>query len=105
MQFDHIAISTQNIKATIGFYVSNFIGTEVLYEDATWALLNCGGVKIALVHPDEHPEHITFAVSSREELQFEAAKHQASIKIHRDRSESFYMRDPEGNAVEVVYYP
>lgn len=104
-QFDHIAYSTEDIPATVEFYQSRFPDTEILYQDATWALVQCSGIKIALVSPDQHPPHIAFRVETHDELIEEAEKAGSKIQVHRDRSESFYVRDPSGNTLEFVWYP
>jgi len=106
MTFDHIAISVDNVAEAVRFYQQQFPATGILYQDDTWALLKIGDLKMALVIPDQHPPHLAFKVGSREELE-EAARQagEQPIKVHRDRSESFYQQDPFGNRLEVVYYP
>jgi len=105
IHFDHLAFETENIQGTVEFYRARFPDTQVLYQDATWAFIECGGVKIAFVTPSEHPAHIAFRVDSGAELTTEAAKTGATIKRHRDGSESFYIVDPAGNALEMIHYP
>ena len=104
MRFDHIALRTDDVDASVVFYQSRFPDVEILFQDETWAMIDCSGIKIAFVSPDEHPEHIAYSVSSRDELLAEAAKSGATTRLHRDGSESFYLIDPAGNAVEVVFY-
>jgi catechol 2,3-dioxygenase-like lactoylglutathione lyase family enzyme len=105
MKFDHLAFETENISGTVEFYRAKFPDTKVLFQDATWALITAAGVKIAFVRPGDHPAHIAYRVDSREELTLEAEKAGATIKRHRDASESFYIVDPAGNALEIIYYP
>src|ERR1700730_7431377 len=104
-EFDHIAIRTGDVTASIEFYKKHFDGVEVLYEDKTWGLLSFGGIKIALVTSGEHPPHISFKVASKKELEEYADEMKGKIKVHRDSSESFYFKDSSGNAVEIVWYP
>lgn len=104
-EFDHIAIKTKDVATSVEFYKRNFDGVEVLHEDETWGLLNVGGMKIALVTQGEHPPHISFRVDMKEEFEEYAAKMNGKIKVHRDRSESFYFKDDSDNAVEIVWYP
>jgi catechol 2,3-dioxygenase-like lactoylglutathione lyase family enzyme len=75
-----------------------------LYEDATWAFLNVGGVKVALVTPTQHPPHIAVRVSE-EQLAFAAQKMGIPIESHRDGTRGIYVHDPFGNAVELICYP
>jgi catechol-2,3-dioxygenase len=105
MKFDHIAIEYTDLQREVDFYLRTFVDSKVLYQDATWALLKVGEVKIAFVSPTEHPPHISFRVDSREELQNLSEEYKKKIKIHRDASQSFYMSDPSGNAIEFVWYP
>src|SRR5579872_2771048 len=104
-EFDHIAITTKNVKASIAFYRTQFDNVEVLYEDKTWGYLRCGGIKIALVTSSEHPPHICFRVHSEAELKEYAAKSGGKIIRHRDKTESFYLYDSSGNAIEIIWYP
>jgi catechol-2,3-dioxygenase len=105
LEFDHIALSSTNIAEDIEFYRSRFSKIGILYQDESWAFLEVGSIKIALVSPGEHPPHLAFRVQSRELLEQMAADNNTTIKVHRDRSESFYMSDPSGNAIEIVFYP
>ena len=104
-EFDHIAITTKDVATSIEFYKKQFDDVEVLYEDKTWGFLKVGGIKLALVTSSEHPPHICFRVETLEHLKEYAAKVGGKITGHRDRSQSFYFRDPSGNALEVVWYP
>jgi catechol-2,3-dioxygenase len=105
MTFDHIAMTAENIPATVQFYQTNFPEVNILYSDPTWALLEIGGTKVAFVVESQHPPHIAFRVDSRDELEKLAREANAKIDIHRDASESFYKVDVDGNSVEIIYYP
>src|SRR6185503_12299009 len=100
MTFDHIAMTAENIPATVAFYQSNFPDVQVLYSDPTWALLSIAGTKIAFVVESQHPPHIAFRVETREELERLARESEVEVSLHRDRSESFYKTDVDGNHVE-----
>ncbi|MEI8134382.1 MAG: VOC family protein [bacterium] len=103
--FDHIAITSTNISDSIEFYEKNFVGVEILYQDATWAFLEIGGTHLALVTPGEHPPHLSFSVHTKKDLEDFAEKVKGKIVVHRDHSESFYFKDPSDNAIEIVWYP
>jgi len=105
MQFDHLAFEANDIAAAVEFYRELLPELRLLYRDDTWALIEASGVKIAFVKLGEHPAHMAFRVVSHEELEREAAKHNVSISIHRDKSESIYVNDPSGNAIEIIWYP
>ena len=103
--FDHIAISTKNVRQSIEFYENQFDDVEILYQDSTWGYIKCCGIKIALVTETEHPPHICFRVGSKAALFEFASKTGAKIVMHRDRTESFYLYDSSGNAIEIIWYP
>lgn len=105
MTFDHVATECNDIPGTIDFYLQHFADVDVLYQDNSWAFLSVCGARIALVTPSEHPPHICFRVETRDELQRLADEHNRPVKLHRDRSESFYFTDPNGNVIEIVWYP
>ena len=103
MRFDHVAVPARDIPASIEWYRARF-GATVLYQDATWAFLQLGGTKLALITPTQHPPHV--ALSLREDQLAEAAR-AAGIPIdtHRDGTKGIYVYDPDGNAVELICYP
>jgi catechol 2,3-dioxygenase-like lactoylglutathione lyase family enzyme len=104
-QFDHVAITAHQIAASVAYYKDHF-GAQVLYEDATWALLQIGegGGKIALVLPGQHPPHLALRVTAAT-LEVQAHKHGQPIAQHRDGSRGIYVRDPAGNTIELICYP
>jgi len=93
------------IPKDIDSYRKLFSEIGILYQDESWALIKAGGVKIALVTHGQHPSHLAFRVKSRESLEQMAKELNSTVKVHRDRSESFYTTDSSGNAIEVVFYP
>ncbi|MEO6940554.1 MAG: VOC family protein [Candidatus Kapaibacterium sp.] len=103
--FDHIALQSNDIAGSIAFYQSMFPELLVHFQDETWAIVTFADLKVAFVKPDQHPQHIALRVRSRPELTEESTKSASTIKKHRDDSESFYVKDPFGNAIEIVYYP
>ena len=103
MHFDHVAIPSNDIAGSVKWYQQRF-GAEVLYQDATWAFLNLGGVKFALVSPQQHPPHVAINVTE-EELAKAAAEAGIPIDSHRDGTQGIYVHDPFGNVVELICYP
>jgi catechol 2,3-dioxygenase-like lactoylglutathione lyase family enzyme len=103
MRFDHVAVPSNDIAASVQWYQSQF-DAKVLYQDATWAFLNVGGQKVTLVTPSQHPPHLAIAVT---EAQLSEAASRAGMKIdsHRDGTKGVYLHDPFGNAVELICYP
>ncbi len=67
---------------------------ECLYADASWALLKFENIALALVLPDQHPPHVA--------VERENAEAYGTLTPHRDGTASVYIRDPWGNAVEIM---
>jgi len=89
----HIAISVPEIAPAVAWYTSTFRCT-VTYQDATWAFLKFDNLELALVIPEQHPPHLAFV--------HEDAARFGPLKIHRDGTRSTYVKDPAGNAVEIM---
>ena len=103
MRFDHVAIPSNDIEASVRWYQTNF-KADVIYQDKTWAFMNLGGQKLALVTPTQHPPHLAVSVT---EEQLEQASKSSGVAIdkHRDGTKGIYIHDPFGNAVELIHYP
>ena len=103
MRFDHVAVPSSDIDKSVEWYTKQF-GATVLYQDKTWAFLQVGGNKLALITPGQHPPHIAFSVT---EDQLAEASRTTGISVdkHRDGSKGIYLTDPHGNAVELICYP
>jgi catechol-2,3-dioxygenase len=89
----HVAIVVENIATSVEWYRSTF-RCEVSYQDATWAMLKFANLSLALVIPYQHPGHLGFVTSKAKEF--------GPLKKHRDGTESIYICDPSGNAVELL---
>ena len=102
-EFDHVAVPSSDIGLSVEWYRSR-LGARVLYQDKTWAFLEVGGQKLALVTPTQHPPHVAVKVSEQELT--EAAR-LAGVEVdrHRDGTKGIYVNDPFGNAVELICYP
>jgi len=99
VKFDHVALNVKDIARSVAWYKET-VGATVLYEDSTWAFLEAGGVKLALTLPNQHPRHIAFDIGSAPSSDF-----LRRARPHRDGSVSYYVVDPDGNAVEWICYP
>ncbi|MEM1060729.1 MAG: VOC family protein [Planctomycetota bacterium] len=89
----HIAIESADVAKTVDWYRAHF-RCEIAYQDETWALLKFANVSVAFVTPGDHPPHLGF-ISPR-------AKEHGELKPHRDGTQSIYIADPHGNAVELL---
>ncbi len=103
MRLDHVAVTASDIDQSVQWYTKQF-GATVLYQDKTWAFLQVGGNKLALVTPGQHPPHVAFSVPADQLTQASAAAN-ISIDKHRDGTKGIYLTDPNGNAVELISYP
>src|SRR3954467_6669355 len=102
-EFDHAAVPSNDIPASVAWYQKH-LGAEVLFQDSTWAFLNVGGTKLALVTPTQHPPHVAVRVSEAD-LAEAARTAGKTIDSHRDGTKGIYISDPFGNAVELICYP
>jgi len=103
MRLDHVAVESSDIDKSVDWYTQQF-GATVIYQDKTWAFLQVGGNKLALVTPGQHPPHVAFSVTE-EQLDQAAQRTGISIDKHRDGTKGIYVKDPNGNAVELICYP
>ena len=102
-ELDHVALQTNDVPGSVAFYVELY-AAQVLYQDSTWAFLQLGQGKLALVSPWQHPPHIALRL---DEATLRQAAEQAGKPIdrHRDGTLGIYVNDPHGNVVELIYYP
>ena len=92
----HIAIQVKNIEESVNWYKENF-DVEVSYQDKTWAMINFENTALALVIPEEHPFH--FAIETKQVESF------GTPKKHRDGTSSVYIKDIDGNNLEMLELP
>lgn len=104
VQFDHVALRVPDVAAALDWWCESVPGTEVLYADETWGLIEAGGAKVAFVVAEQHPDHLAYKVSN-EELDRLASSHDVAIATHRDASRSFYLEAPGEHRVEIIAYP
>jgi len=104
MQFDHVALRVPDVAAALDWWRETVPGTEVLYADETWGLIEAGGAKVAFVSAEQHPDHLAYKISNAG-LDRLAALHGAPIVTHRDASRSFYLQAPGEHRVEIIAYP
>lgn len=103
-EFDHVAQQVPNVAEAVDWYRRAMPACRVLYEDATWALVESGGVKLAFIRQGDHPDHVGWRVSEGE-LERLAAAHGQPIRSHRDKTRSFYIQAPGGRWIEFIAYP
>jgi hypothetical protein len=104
VRFDHVAQQVPDIAEAVRWQLEAIPESRVLYQDESWALVESGGGRLAFVLPDHHPSHIAYRVDD-EELERLAARHGASIAVHRDATRSFYLKGPGALQTEIISYP
>lgn len=92
-EIHHVAIAVRDVAEAVAWYRRHF-RCEIGYQDDTWALLEFGNTRLALVIPEQHPPHIGFIHPQAEAF--------GPLKPHRDGTRSCYVADPAGNPVEVL---
>ncbi|HXW85574.1 MAG TPA: VOC family protein [Candidatus Binataceae bacterium] len=114
----HLALKVANVERSRDFYERVF-GMKVVWQpDPDNAYLSSGCDNLALHRGDpgstaeQRLDHLGFVVPSIPEVEFAWKWTQDNhlevahpLKHHRDGSVSFYIRDPDGNAVQVLYEP
>jgi catechol 2,3-dioxygenase-like lactoylglutathione lyase family enzyme len=115
----HVALRVKDVGLAVAFYQRVFGMVLVWQPDADNAYLSSGCDNLALHRgelagdPATQPlDHIGFIVPTIEEVEraYEWASQNAipianPLRHHRDGSVSFYILDPDGNRIQVLYEP
>jgi catechol 2,3-dioxygenase-like lactoylglutathione lyase family enzyme len=114
----HLALNVKDVAHAANFYRRVFGMTIVWQPDADSAYLSSGCDNLALHRGSvgnssaQSLDHLGFIVSTIEELEAGyrwARQNQLDIALplrrHRDGSVSYYVRDPDGNVIQILYEP
>jgi catechol 2,3-dioxygenase-like lactoylglutathione lyase family enzyme len=109
----HVAVRVQDMARAKAFYQS--LGLRLTWDADDWAYLQspATGDGIALLSPSYTAAgpHFSFHYSDRAEVeavhgQLRRSGHRVGpVHDHRDGTASFYLQDPEGNWLELLYEP
>ncbi len=109
----HVAIRVKDMERAMAFYLS--LGMSLVWEDKDWSYLEAGPGRdgLALLGPGYKAAgpHFAFHFKTREEvddvhkLLKTSGVQVGDIHDHRDGTASFYLKDPEGNWLEMLYHP
>ena len=109
----HIALRVENLDRAKSFYLD--LGMQLIWDDKDWCYLEAGKGKdgLALLGPSYKAAgpHFAFHFEEKKEVEniYSDLKKSgvivAPIHEHRDGTASFYMQDPEGNWLEMLYVP
>jgi catechol 2,3-dioxygenase-like lactoylglutathione lyase family enzyme len=114
----HVALNVADPQKTKAFYVK-VLKMEVEWEpDPENVYLTSGGLDNLAIHKgpiktgDQRLDHIGFALPEMKDVDewFAWVKSQnvkilREIKTHRDGARSFYMEDPDGVTIQMIYHP
>ena len=109
----HIAIRVKDIDRAKSFYMS--LGMNLVWDDTDWCYLEAGSGKdgLALLGPEYKlaGPHFAFHFKDRDQVaDIHRELNERGIQVgglhdHRDGTASFYLQDPEGNWLEMLYEP
>ena len=109
----HIALRVENLERAKSFYLS--LGMSLIWDDKDWCYLEAGKGKdgLALLSPSYKAAgpHFAFHFEEKEEVfNIQNTLKESGVKVgpvheHRDGTASFYMKDTEGNWLEMLYVP
>ena len=89
----HVAVAVFDIGRALDWYRAK-LDVEVSYVDESWALLQFDNIAVELILPEQHPRHLA--------VERENAKSFGALTPYRDGTASVYIKDPWGNAIEIV---
>ncbi|MCT0231667.1 VOC family protein [Synechococcus sp. CS-1324] len=109
----HVALRVQDMDRAKAFYQA--LGLRITWEAEDWSYLQSpqSGDGLALLSPayTVAGPHFAFHFTDRQEVdtvhaQLLASGHRVGpVHDHRDGTASFYLQDPEGNWLEMLYEP
>ncbi|MBD2423810.1 VOC family protein [Cyanobium sp. FACHB-13342] len=109
----HVAVRVQDMERAKAFYLG--LGLRLTWDAPDWAYVQWPhtGAGIALLSPDYKAAgpHFALHFQSRAEVEtlrtnlVEAGHACGPVHDHRDGTASFYLQDPEGNWLEMLYEP
>jgi catechol 2,3-dioxygenase-like lactoylglutathione lyase family enzyme len=109
----HVALRVQDMERAKGFYLG--LGLRLTWDADDWCYLQWpeSGEGIALLSPDYRAAGPHFAFHFHERGEVDRIREQlvqqghscGPVHDHRDGTASFYMQDPEGNWLEMLYEP
>ncbi len=116
----HLALYVKNLDACTHFYV-DLLGFKIVWQpDADNIYLSSGTDNLALHRAPadftpakhQHLDHLGFFLTApadvdawHDYLRANNVTIKAAPKDHRDGTRSCYAADPDGNAVQMIYYP
>lgn len=116
----HLALYCAHLEASVDFYTT-LLGYKIVWQpDPDNVYLSAHDDNLALhrakpgfdANGDQRLDHLGFFLSTKEavdawhtHLKNAGVTIKAAPKDHRDGTRSFYCADPDGNVVQMIYYP
>jgi len=119
----HLALRVSDMGAARAFY-QNLLGMTAVWEpdpENIYLTTGCDNLALHLMSEEDRAaftpvgqslDHFGFVVESSEAVEeYERRMREAGVRIvkpfkrHRDGSSSFYMADPDGNVIQILYEP
>lgn len=116
----HLALYAKNLTACVEFY-TDIVGMKIVWQpDADNIYLSSGTDNLALhrapadfiAAKHQRLDHLGFFLNERDDVDqwhdYMRANHveiKAAPKDHRDGTRSFYCADPDGNVVQLIWFP
>ena len=109
----HVAIRVKDVERAKSFYIN--LGMKLIWDDQDWCYLEAGPGRdgLALLGPGYKSAgpHFAFHFENKKEVEnIQNDLKNSGVKVgplheHRDGTASFYMKDTEGNWLEMLYVP
>ena len=109
----HVAIRVKDVERAKLFYIN--LGMKLVWDDEDWCYLEVepGKDGLALLGPTYKAAgpHFAFHFTDKSEVEdahknlMESGVEVGSLHEHRDGTASFYLKDSEGNWLEMLYHP
>jgi len=97
---DHIAILVEDLEKSQAWYEKS-CGATLIFEDHKYKRMAMGNTTIALIDK-KHYEYAHFAIIVENYADLPSDK--GEVVHHRDGTTGCYVKDPDGNVVEFIYY-